>query len=361
MFALKRLAVALAGAATLVACSDALSPDTVDPQALNASVNTLASTFDNNAAFQSLRTLAPSFPSYNVTRLVRASVAALGVGVHRSDTRDLEDARRLLAAVRGPAGIHALFPSDVLGKTLVWDTANGGSYVVSAIAGAPANGIRIVLYVADPSTGKPFVPLQPIGNLDLTDESTPAANKLGVLLRLGGLTIADYDITAVIGTISASISAKGFVRSGDGTQQANFDITVAVTPAALSVHVVITGSDGTTIDATASVSGVNGTIDFAVSRDHNTIAIHIVQPVGSDSITGTIRFNGTVVATMSGLANDPTIVAAEGFPLSTADLASLVQLFQKLGEFVGAFLEGVFAPAGIVFGKSVGITAPMAR
>ena len=81
--------------------------------------------------------------------------------------------RRLAALVAAlSANPQALFPSDVLGKTFVWDTQTS-AYVMGTATGAPATGIRIVLYFTNAGTGEPFLPLSPIGSLDLTDKSTP--------------------------------------------------------------------------------------------------------------------------------------------------------------------------------------------
>jgi hypothetical protein len=354
MTILQRLGAAAALSATMAlgACSDSLSPDTVDPQSLSTNLSTLTGTFDNNAAFVSLRTLSSSFPVYNATLFANAGTAALDLAAHPG-TADRSRALRLLAGIRGATGIEALFPANLLGKTLVWDTDSVG-YVVSAQAGAPANGIRLILYVADPNTGQPYLPLTPIGNLDLTDESNPSADQLGVLIKtVGGLTVADYTISVVNATNSATVTAAGYVRSGDGAQQANFNISVAVTQESLNVHVVIVGSEGTAVEFTVTLTSTAVTLDFALARDHNTIAFHAVQSTASSTVVGEIRFNGTVVARISGAADNPSIVPAEGFNLSGEDIATLIQLFHDLGDFINHFVDGVFAPTGIVFGGSI--------
>ena len=357
MVTLKRLAAiaAVAGTATLGACSDALSPDTVDPQALSGNLNTLAASFENNAAFQSMRLLAPSFPAYGASALLRASLDAVTTtGRLSADApRARAAATRLLASLRSPGGIDVLFPADVLGRTLVWDS-DSAKYVVSNVAGAPPNGIRIILYVANPLTGQPFGPTpQPIGNLDLTDESSPAANKLGVLLRLGGLTLADYDITATVTTTSVTLRAQGYVRSGDGTQQVDFDISLSVTVSSVNINVVVEGSDGTVIRVDVEAGATSASVDFSVHHSNNTIAVSVVES-SSNTVAGTISFNGTVVATITGPADDPAVVAVDGFTLTPADVATLEALFINLGDLLTDLLEGILAPGAIVFGGTFG-------
>ncbi len=342
-------AALFAGVIALAGCEDALSPDTVDPQQLNTSLQVLSSAYDNNAAFQAVRNLSPHFPQYGFTGVLRAGLPdpeVLRSGGRAAPRLD----PRLLAGLRSPGGIHALFPSDVLGKTLVWDTANGGGYVPGVATGAPANGIRIILYVADPSTGQPFVPLQPIGNLDLTDESDASADRLGVLLRLGGATIADYTIAVQTGTTSGSVRAVGYVRSSDGTYQVDFDLLTSVSFSGIHVTYQITGSDGTAVYLDVGVGQAGSSITFRVSRDGNTIEI-----AGTDdgqAVNAAIRFNGTVVGTITGPSDDPTIAGANGYELTAADIAALEAIFQALAEFVGNFADGIYAPAIIVFASN---------
>jgi outer membrane murein-binding lipoprotein Lpp len=354
MFTLQRLSLtaALAGSALLAGCADSLSPDTVDPQQLNGDVQVLASTFDNNAAFQAMKNLAPHFPAYSITRILRATLPDADVirGRGLFAPRVMADPR-VLADLRAPSGTHALFPSDVLGKTLVWDTLTSG-YIVGNAPGAPANGIRLILYVADPATGMPFVPLQPIGNLDLTDESTAQANRLGVLLRLGGTTIADYDVTLQVATTSVSVRAAGFMRSTDGAYQADFDLSTSFNLSGGHIAYRITGSDGTFVYFDINAGQTGSAIVFQVGRGENTIEI-----AGTDNgqtVTGTIKFNGTPVGTISGPSDDPTIAGANGRTLTAEQITALEAIFQAAAEFIGNFAEGIVGPASVVFG-SVGI------
>src|SRR5437867_1883769 len=56
-----------------------------------------------------------------------------------------------------------LFPPGTLGKTFVWDTTANG-YVASSDPGAPANGVRFVIYaVGGPLLVQPSLPLTPLG------------------------------------------------------------------------------------------------------------------------------------------------------------------------------------------------------
>jgi hypothetical protein len=52
------------------------------------------------------------------------------------------------------------------GRTLEWNP-EGGRYVESSLAGAPQDGLRVILYAIDAGTGRPALPLSAVGALDL--------------------------------------------------------------------------------------------------------------------------------------------------------------------------------------------------
>ncbi|MFW6084886.1 MAG: hypothetical protein ACODAA_06705, partial [Gemmatimonadota bacterium] len=79
-----------------------------------------------------------------------------------------------VAAVDG--ALRSLIPADLLGTTFEWDEVENG-YVATERTGAPANGIRFILY--DRTTD----PLVENGFVDITDESDPSADRLSVHLE----------------------------------------------------------------------------------------------------------------------------------------------------------------------------------
>ena len=285
MFALKRLmpAASLCAALTLAACSDSLSPGDVDPEALQSSMSSAGDTFSQNAIFQSVAMLSDHFPTYGAPAVSLAR-AALEHARNPGSASAAAAARRFAATGFGLAlNPQALFPADVLGKTLVWDTQSSG-YIVGNQTGAPANGIRILLYFTNAATGTPFLPVTPIGSLDLTDKSTPQANRLGVVLTFGQTTVGSYDITVVSGTSSATFTAVGYLLAVAGSDRIDFNLHDAVavsgqslglvstndiTHSGTSIHVVLTQADiflgaGSIL---ARVQSGNATIELTASGD----------------------------------------------------------------------------------------------
>ena len=138
MFALKRLmpAVTFAMLLTLPACGDSLSPSSVDPEVLQSSMAGAAGTFSQNAVFQSVNLLSPHFPQYGAPAIGLAGLTLQRLQ-HPGTAESQRAARGIAQLVAGlSANPQALFPADVLGKTLVWDAATS-AYVVGNAPGAP--------------------------------------------------------------------------------------------------------------------------------------------------------------------------------------------------------------------------------
>lgn len=239
------------------------------------------------------------------------------------------------ALVGRPSGA-AIFPDSVLGKTFVWDTAAHG-YAPSTATGAPANGVRFVLYVLDLTTFLPAIPLTVDGDVDLTDQSTSTASVLGVTV-LGPpgpapVTYAAYTISVPSG-LPSNMALAGFLTDGttrlDLTATLNagatsFTAQTTVDVAALAVH----------ITETASVSGTASVViatDLAVTSGGQTVRANGSVTIdsataslsGSDSVTVDGRPFATITVQNTGLGYD----GAPGVTLTAADKAALLGLFE---------------------------------
>ena len=357
MFILRRAipVVALVLSASLAACSDSTGPDDVDAQQIAGSVNGLSDIFGTNAAFTSVQSLPFLFPPL-ASSAVRAAAAPLGVlqRLPTAGTRPSYSVRGLLGqrlprmGLRSPGEIHVIFPQNALGKTYEWDAATD-TYVAGNAVGAPANGIRIRLYVIDQNTGYPFEPVQQIGYVDLSDESTPQMDRLGVQIRLLSVVVADYDISVVETTQSSTLGGIGFLRSADGTRQANFDLSMADrVNGTQGLDYSVTGDDGTFVALVADGDDVNADLSFEVGRGDNSITLEASQT--DVTISGQILFNGTQVATISGDVDDPVIAGANGYELTQAELAAIGEIFGVSLLFLLILTFGVFGPALAVLG-----------
>lgn len=362
MSVLKRLTpvAAIAALALAAACDgNSAGPEDVDPQALSGDLTGVSAAFDNNVAFQSLSTLSSLFPQYAATAALRGAMpmAVPPSAPKRAATLGSAfEARRQAAvslALRSPTSPQALFPTDVLGKTLVWDEATDQYTVSATVTGAPANGIRIRLYAINPVLGVPVEPVQLLGYVDLTDEVTAQASTLGVLLKLGTTTIADYSISLTRATNSFSLSADGFIRNADGTGQVDFGLKNTIDLQAFTASIVysLTGSDGTAIRIEVSGNDVSASVLFRVSHGGNSIELSgtVSSTATSETVDLDVKFNGTVVATITGDPDSPTIAGANGHTVTAQEFVALVTIFEKAGDFISNFGDAVFRPADIVF------------
>lgn len=349
---LTRAAAAMVLAASVAACSDSLGPEDVNPADLSSKLGSAATTFENNVAFQSLLQLSSLFPTYTAIQAVRATLPA---GVEAGSWSGAASARATaaraaLAAASSPEGARVDFPFDLLGKTLEWDEATD-QYVVGTRTGAPANGIRILLYAVNPITGMPVEPAQELGSLDLTDEDVPQFQRLGVVLRLATTVVADYDITVTTGTSSGSIVAEGYLQKPDGSGRLSFRISVSTTFSTTEIVVDIDATDGTAVFVQLIFGQASTSLTFRVAHGGNSIEIG--ADLTDTAIEGEIRYNGSVVATLTGDPDDPTIVGANGHTVTPQELAALEAIFSRAGDFLEDFIDGIFGPGNVVFGGTL--------
>ncbi|HEY2806114.1 MAG TPA: hypothetical protein VGI92_09675 [Gemmatimonadales bacterium] len=348
MSALQRLMSAAAAGlvVSLGACSDSSSPSTVDAVALQSSLSAATSTFEQNAAFQSISILSASFPQFAGVSVAMPSLSR----ILRTPANLRNHPRSTIPFAAAP---QALFPSNALGKTLEWNTG-AQMYIIGNQAGAPANGIRIILYFADQSTGQPTPNLAVLGYLDLTDQSTPQLNQLGLLLRLASTTIAEYTITVITGTNTGSAEAKGYMKDGTATVQVGFDFLNSLLASGdVNSSNDLTGNDGAAIHTEIDLSGTDITDNVVarITKGHNTAEVSASGDFlnGTGNLTGGVKFNGITVATVGGTPETPILTGAGGHTLTAGETSALLSIFTAAIEDVLRVSDGVFGPGAIVF------------
>lgn len=335
----KRLLGVVCVSLALSGCSDGpLSPDSVNPQTLADDAGNVTAVF-NNAGFQSLTALSAHFPDFGSAAILDASFR----GLSRSG---FLKAPRFASRPAITADIQDLFPNDVLGTTLEWNTTTD-QYVIGARAGAPANGIRLLIYAVNPISGMPVEPLQELGFVELTDEGTAQYEQLGVLLRILGQTFADYSVRHVSNIASDVYTAEGRINSADLESHINFDLTFTVSLQGQSLDMDVFGSEGTVISLSAVETQDGDDIDFSIGRGGNTIRFDGLLTV--TTVDADILFNGTVVASITGNRDEPTITVSEGFTLTPAQLIALRDIFAAASEFLENLLDGILGPAFQIF------------
>ena len=253
-----------------------------------------------------------------------------------------------------------VFPPELLGTTFEWNFVEG-HYVPTERAGAPANGLRFILYAIDPLTQAPVDPLVETGHLDLTDEGTASTTRLGLEAVSGSETLIDYFIELsylLLGDdISVTVAAEGFIS--DGTDRLDFVLTQAATllssTETIEMDLVYALSlAGENVSVTVEV---HGDFDFSGENPIEAATVELRVQNGTEfvdfemglnadnSLTGVIKYNGVDVVYVSGTEGDPVFESATGEPLTLEEVAALIDLFNMIDD-VFDLVDDLFEPFG---------------
>ncbi|MFW6089983.1 MAG: hypothetical protein ACODAB_09530, partial [Gemmatimonadota bacterium] len=220
-----------------------------------------------------------------------------------------------------------IIPADLLGTTFEWDDVEG-AYVATERTGAPAAGVRFILY--DRTQAPPVED----GFLDLTDEGDASADRLNVHVEKNGATRLDYDVVVTETTNGGSVSVAGFLT--DGTSQIDFDLEEGVVETAdgfsidVSYALSLAGESlGVGVDYVIDV-GTTTSLEFVATivNGPNTLVLDLSQQ-GEGDVTGTVEWNGDLVMT---IADDgtgqPTFLGPDGENLTAAEAEAIEQMFE---------------------------------
>ncbi|MEJ2216309.1 MAG: hypothetical protein P8099_06800 [Gemmatimonadota bacterium] len=351
---LKRTGVLLGSLALAVyaaACDTGTGPaGNFDPQTTAVTVDQVVQAFQaNDAAFTSMSLATPS---------LGASMAAQMLP--KEPGQILPKAADVPAIVKDLT-VEAIFPSNYLGKTFVYDTAQG-MYVASDTAtGAPTNGVRVIYYAIDPVSRTPAQPLNALGYIDLTDESTASSVRLGIKIVQTGdtdVTLADYYVdvayTQTQTETSAQLSSVGYVSNG--TDELDFDLSETATLSSSAMTMTMDyqlslANEGVSVrfQGSGSVdqqSGAMGAMEATFTLDNGTDQVVLNATIAADNtVDGTLKFNGSTVMNIGGTSDSPTFTKADGSALTQSDVTALQNIWNSIGDLF-TFVGNLFGPAG---------------
>ncbi|MFI5280935.1 MAG: hypothetical protein ACHQU1_10585 [Gemmatimonadales bacterium] len=360
VFGLKRLRSAAPAAVLLLAsCSYGTDPSHVDVGAVTAGVGAVATALLGSTSLQDMSVLSALFPHYPTgpagisalrLRLPERALAALPM---TKPTSSVRAAREAAIRVFGAPSAAGLFPAAVLGRTIAWDTLSSTYKIDSTLSGAPANGIRILIYTSDALSGQPMLPLTLTGYLELTDKSSAQTATLGTLLALGSTAVAQYDIAFATGIVRGDsavwVTSTGFINDGAG-KPVTFAFGDTSSVSAVGLGGIVTGSDGTSVQTYVTLQNFQIGIAVTAQKGANVIALSAMEGDISAAISGTVTFNGTSVATMGGTLSAPTFTGAGGRVLTGTETSGLAEIFAGGVLIVSELSNLVLAPALVVFG-----------
>lgn len=320
---------AVAMALSLWGCSDSDSPEPFDPVASSQAASEVLATFADNPAIDALFVLETALPWVQGAAAASPAPSPDTPGLGLDNVRVLD---RLLAFL-SPESPAVLFPADLLGTTLVYNMETGHYEVDPEATGAPENGVRIVLYAVDPILREPVEPLTAIGRLDLTDEGTASADRVGVLIEIGGATYLDYIASATVLTTSLEFGATGYLSDGSTVVDFVLTHTWSETNGFTLEYAIDVTEDDVSLDVTIVLDPNDELATLGLEVRHGTETLALDLSATATALAGSVTANGTVVVTVSGTPDSP-VFDAEGL---TAEQQ------QALGELVNdifAVVEG---------------------
>jgi hypothetical protein len=355
----QRPLIALAAAAVvLTGCGKGDSEPTYpfNPSGASADMAAAGATFDS-PVYASFSQLSFLFDDAVGGSLVSGSAAALSQPVPGSRLQTAyataaERIGRMLPRTASGSFVTAsvAIPATLLGETFVY---SGGTYVVSGESGAPANGVRFMLYDLDPATLLPSDPLVEIGHVDVIDFSSGTTSAARVIVVAGGATYLDYRVTVTSTSTAGKITVVGLIS--DANTAATFNVTATVNSAGsftlveslaiperdLSLRLSMTSS-GTTPET--SVIGI--TLDMRGGNGW----VRLIGQFTQDGGTLNVLVNGTQFATITESVGAPTaIIGVDGQPLAPDELAALEDIFSFTGEAFLVF-SALITPVATLIG-----------
>lgn len=319
-----RLTASLAGLALLAsACGEGESlPTTLDVAATDADIATVDAAFD-----------VPQVDSYEgLGFLMDEALATAGGAVIRLPMEMLKEgaehplerhAERMMQ-LAGEGTTASAIPLSALGKTFEWNVTTD-RYEPTTRTGAPANGVRFILYTLDGTGYAPAEPLVEVGYVDFTRSSSTAT----VSVRTsGGTEIVNYTAT-VGGTSSApTMSVEGFV--GAGANRVNFELSFGVSLFTGNITVswrVEVPSRGLASRVQIGI-GENG-VAFSALMRAGVRKVEMGGTLGESGGIIVVRIGGKVFARLTfDATGGATVADADGNPLTAEEEQTLERIFE---------------------------------
>lgn len=215
-------------------------------------------------------------------------------------------------------------PVSALGKTFEWNTTTD-QYEPTSRVGAPANGVRFIVYQTDESEYAPLEPLVELGYVDFTRGTNTATVSLH---NVGGTKVMEYTAT-VSGTQNApAFSVEGFI--GAGANQVTFNLAFGIS--------VLNGTITATWRVEVPARGLSTRVQIAIGESNVTIGalwragvrkIEMAGTIGSSGGTIVVRIGGRVFANITiNQFDGVTITNATGGPLTAEEEATLERIFE---------------------------------
>jgi hypothetical protein len=243
---------------------------------------------------------------------------------------------------------QASIPPELLGTTFVYDVSVQ-HYAASDLTGAPANGVRFLLYAINPLNGDPVEPLVEIGYADVVTTETNTLAAVSIVVVSENVTYLDYSAQVTASSVnSGNLNVSGYVTNGD--DRVNFDLDNRVTFGDTSVNVIsdyvltVPTRGGFRIDLESTATVANTTQNITLSLDltargpHGTVNITGTETNGTGTFE--VKVNGDLFATIDITAGSQAVVTgANGEALTAEEQAALEDVFYMFSGGIQFFIN----------------------
>lgn len=341
--ATRSLVMMLFLAVGLAACSHSNSPSEFNAQGVAADMSTAQTAFDSpvSASFDAAGQGIAAALGQSAAAVISPGTPLVHPAAAAEYARSLT---RLLPKAGGVSADVVAIPAAARGKTFVWDLGTG-AYVASELAGAPATGVRFLLYAVNPVTREPADPLQELGFVDVIDVSVGATKGTRVLVSADGVTYFDYSVSGTGTSASGTLSVVGFASNGVSRVNFNLQNTVAqtVNGAVLTLdYSLAIPSRGLQVSYTATFGNIAPqqvavTLDFSVSGRNGDVRLSGTYGAAGGSFS--LRVNGEVFATVTLSNGAPVITTATGAALTAGEEAAFESILAFYDGSLGVFAD----------------------
>ena len=336
-----------------------------DPEESAADLQVVQGAFDASM-FESLNAASPTFNQVADT-LPSSAPAMVQAGWAAATTNSRWEAQALAQslAAAGPAN-GPLLRSDLLGRT--YERVGDDYRHNSDRTGAPADGVRFILYAKDPVTGAQTG--DEVGHVDLIDESEGASLVARVIVVTGGVEHINYTVSAtlLIGDQSLSFAVLGFIS--DGTDRVDVDLSMTfVTDEPVSTatveHVIGVPTRDFELDATAVMTFNSETlqgsidVDATFAQGAHTVAVDALVEFGegdnaTESGTVNISVDGALFAVVTVTENADgvetvTVTNGAGGELTAAEATAVRKIFDAFEDLFDDRFEDFIRPVNWMF------------
>lgn len=333
-YAMRSLAaMALAGLMTGCGGGDSTAPDApFDPAGTTSDLGAIEASFESEAmaGFQSaaaaISTTLGETPAAMAVRAAPSRMIATGQSGAREYAAALS---RLYSQPSGgmrPVSPQAAILEEHLGVTFTRDPETL-EYGPSDRTGAPSNGVRFIVYAANPISGEPVTPLAEVGYADI--EVTESATSASVRIELvsGNVTYLDYTVGATASQTAATLTIAGFVSNGDDRVNFDMDIHIANDESISFDYTLTVPTRGNfRVDFEEVWTSTTVTSSLELRGNHGTITIEGSRTETSGSYA--VEVNGDPFATITVSQGSQTVITgADGQPLSEEEMETLQDVF----------------------------------